>query len=140
VGFETDTDEQEVKVPNTYGFYVESVVETPEEARDERVDIEEVILHYTVLKTGGFATTLAFYASLDTVADNEKGDADELLLKVDLGVEDDSVSGETESTILPIALSQEKFVVGVENLTVGLPTDETTVKFYLTVKGTYRIW
>ncbi len=140
VSFSVDTDEEIIEIPNTYGTYQEVVVDVPEDAQRDEITYERIICHYVIEKTGGFTTELQVFVSLDTLADNLEKTEDEQLIDVSLGINDEYADGEKESELLKSALKQNKFVVGVKNLTSGLPTEKTTVKLYFTVEGTYKLF
>ncbi len=137
IPFSIDTEESEIEIPNTYGAYVEVVVNVPEESQKEEITYDKVIVHYRIEKTGGFTTDIQGFVSLDTIADNIENPNDELIIDESLGINDDYVEGESESELLKTALKQNKFVVGIKNLTSGLPTEKTTVYVYFTLEGKY---
>ncbi len=139
IAFSTDTEEFTVKIPNTYGVYIEAAIEIPEDARDEKIEYSDVIIHYEVSK-GGFATDIAMYISADSLVDNVKNDNDEELIDLHLGISDDTVSGEAESELLKEQLHNEYIVIGIENLSAGSPFDYTEITIYITVKGQYSIF
>ncbi len=139
IPFSVDTEEVEIEIPNTYGTYMEVVVNVPEDAQKDEITYNKVIVHYRIEKTGGFTTDIEGYVSLDTIADNIENSDNEKIIDEYLGINDDYCEGENESELLKSALKQSKFVVGVKNLTSGLPTDKTTVYIYFTLEGEYKL-
>ena len=122
IPFDITTATMTIELPNTYGTYVEQAIEIPAEALTDGVTYSEIILYYTVRKSDSLAADVSLYASTDQVADHAKDPSDEKLIDVHLGLTDAEKSGEVISLKIRDALNnkQPKFVMGCENLSVGL--------------------
>ena len=140
VSFDVTTDEYQMDVNNTYGFYAGTVVESPSQTQRSNVTIDEVEIYYTATKSNSFYTNMSVYASTDTTADMIKGANDEKLFDVTLTQNQTTVSDSVYSDMIKQGLKQPKFVIGVENLIAGLPTDKTHLSFRVRVKGKYRLF
>ncbi len=136
IPFDAQTEQRTVEVQNTLGFYVETEVSIPSEARKDGVSFSDVKLDYTVRRDGNFEADVAIYADSEEEADGEKGDA-EKLVDVHLDPDEESESGVATSARIKEALNQElrSFVVGAENLSTSL--DSVYVDVRLSVEGEY---
>ncbi len=140
ISFDVTTDEYQMDINNTYGVYVETVVESPSQTQRSNVKIDEVEVYYTATKNNSFYTNLSVYVSTDTSADMIKGSNDEKLFDITLDQNQNSVSDSVYSDGIRQGLKQRKFVIGVENLIAGLPTDKTHLSFRVRVKGKYSLF
>lgn len=139
IAFSHETETITVNIPNTYNAYIEAQVKVPEEARDEKIEYSEVVIYYEIEKES-FITDLSLYICKDSILDHMKNPDDENIVDLHLGLNDRIVSGEAESELLKEKLHNEYIIIGVENLHAGLPTDQTELTMYISVKGHYNIF
>lgn len=141
IPFEVATDTTTIELPTTGGLYFEKVIDVPADALRDAVTFDEIILVYTVRRTGAFTADVKLYASSDEIDDNLKDGGDELLISVNLGPFDSEKSGEVVSQTIKDVLNakQAQFVVGAENLTMG-PLATIYLDITLRAKGHYTLF
>jgi hypothetical protein len=139
---EVTTDTQTVTLPvspSLIDTYEETLLELPEEARQEGLIFDQVLLHYTVTTTSTVDATVTIYASAKQSTDDTP-DGDELLIEETVQ-DGETATGTTESDELRKALNERKqyVVIGGEASSITgtgfTGTGDITVEVYAEISG-----
>ncbi len=139
-GFDLNSGNSTIELPNTYGVNVEAVFETPEIILNNNVQFDLIEIKYKVRKNDAFAANVKIYVSADQYADGVQLPGDEDVINVMLGVNENEKSGVVNSPLLVSILNnkQPKFVIGAQNLSVS-PMSSVYIDIDVRYKGTYSL-
>jgi len=139
-GFDLNSGENTIELPNTYGINVEVEFTTPQFILDHQVTFDEIKIHYTVRKNDAYVAQVKLYVSEEQYADAIQMPGDEDVINVMLGVNENEKSGTVTSPLLVQILNnkQPRFVIGAQNLSVN-PVSSIFIDVDITYKGSYKL-